>query len=67
MSFRRRRRRYKRNIQLTSNYEAFISYIPSIVDLAKQDVLPEKVRDDMYQLLSDMVPLFERVDEPANN
>lgn len=47
--------------QTTPDYEAFISDIPSAVYLVKQDVVPEAARDKMYQLLSDMVPLFGNV------
>jgi hypothetical protein len=42
-------------------YEAFIAEIPFIVYLVKQDVLSISIRDEMYQLLSDMVPLFGRI------
>jgi hypothetical protein len=40
------------------HYEAFIPEVPFIVYLVKQDVLSIDICDEMYQLLSDMVPLF---------
>lgn len=38
--------------------------IPYIAELAQQELLPTKSRDEMYQLLRDMVPQFDRIDIP---
>jgi hypothetical protein len=43
-------------------YDAFIPSIPAIFELACQDVLPAKRRDEMYQLLREMVPLFDQTE-----
>jgi hypothetical protein len=59
-------RRNTRTEQTTPNHDAFIPVIPSIVDLVKQDVLPVEARDEMYQLLSDMIPLFGNIDATGN-
>ncbi len=39
-------------------YDLFVSAIPVIFELATQEVLPLRARDELYQLLQDMVPLF---------
>jgi hypothetical protein len=41
-----------------------LSDIPYIVELAQQELLPAEARDEMYQILRDMVPQFDKVDAP---
>ncbi len=46
-----------------------VSDIPVIVELAKQKMLPTEIRDEMYQVLSRMVPQFDKItsaDEEAS-
>jgi hypothetical protein len=44
-------------------YGKFTADLPAIFELANQDVLPISARDEMYQLLRDMVPLFGQANE----
>jgi hypothetical protein len=43
------------------SYSKFLPDISAIYALATQEVLPVNARDDMHELLWDMVPLFERL------
>ena len=44
------------------NLNKFISSIPAICELAEQDTIPLRARDQLYQLLCLMVPLFMQID-----
>jgi hypothetical protein len=44
----------------------FTAVIPAIFELANQDVLPTRARDEMYQLLREMVPLFGQTNEVSS-
>ena len=49
-----------------AGYSEFASDTTAIFELANQAVLPTEARDDLYQLLHDMVPLFEEADEVSS-
>jgi hypothetical protein len=44
-------------------YDTYIMDIPAILELCKQDVIPIVARNELYRVLSDMVPLFGRLKE----
>ncbi len=46
-----------------SQHYRYVTAIPAIYDLAQQEVLSAEVKDEMYQLLSDMIPLFNQLPE----
>jgi hypothetical protein len=41
---------------------AEISDIPFIIEIAKEEMLPTKIKDEMYQILNNMVPKFDEID-----
>ncbi len=43
-------------------YDSFVSAIPAIFELIKQDVLPLETRNTLYQFLQKMIPLFTKID-----
>jgi hypothetical protein len=46
----------------TRNQQIDLSNIPSLAELSKQELLPTYVRDEMYQILRQMVPQFDQIE-----
>jgi uncharacterized protein YerC/energy-coupling factor transporter ATP-binding protein EcfA2 len=48
----------------TRSSKAEVVDIPYIVKLVRQEMLPEKIRDEVYMMLYDMVPQFDKIPLP---
>jgi len=47
---------------MSSTMSVQVSDIPNAAVIARQELLPTRIRDEMYQLLSRMVPMFDQLD-----